>query len=78
MRQVKWPIILGLRNAFITISVVKLQIYRKARIKNVDKLKKKLEYLDDGESVKLEFISGDDNVYIESLKPEGFKFAGEE
>lgn len=51
-----------------------LRSFISARIMNYDKVKKKVELLDDGESIKITFCAGDDNRAIETLKiPEKFE-----
>ena len=51
-----------------------LRSFTSARIMDYDRVKKKVELLDDGESIKITFCAGDDNRAIETLKiPEEFE-----
>lgn len=51
-----------------------LRSFISARIMNYDRVKKKVELLDDGESIKIIFCAGNDNRVVETLKiPEEFE-----
>lgn len=46
--------------------------YKCCKIKNLERLKKKVEYTDDGEEIRMTYVAGDDNTYIYRLKPDDF------
>ena len=49
-----------------TIPIEKVQtIYNSLKIDDLDRLKRKMEYMDEGESIKIKFIPGEDPEYNE-------------
>lgn len=47
-----------------------LRKFRCAKVKDLNRLKKKLEYSDDGEEIQISFISGEDNTFFDCLTSE--------
>lgn len=51
-----------------------MQTLKHARFDNLEKIKKKLEVLDDGDSIRITFVSGEDKTCIETIRiPEQFE-----
>ena len=42
-------------------------VCKTARIKNFERLKKKMEYMDEGDKIRIQYIAGDDNTYLEKI-----------
>lgn len=47
-----------------------LRKFRCAKIKDMDRFKKKLEYSENGEEIQISFIAGEDNSFFDCLEPE--------
>ena len=60
----------------VNIEIPIIRIYKEAKIKELDKFKKKLEYAEDNETISITYIAGNDNKIVDKMQPDNFQING--
>lgn len=57
----------------VDIEITIMRIFKEAKIKELDKFKKKLEFTDDNETISITYIAGNDNIFVDKMLPKDYQ-----